>query len=921
MTYSFGISPQREVRQATELPQQPAALPAPAQPAREPQRVGGQLLYARQFEPDTRAAESIKAVEDFVAKNGTYEKITDMEFERYKKDKKEQALRLYQQEAQALQQSTAIALDTKALQERNEFALARQNRLSNPWINFFYYDKKANVVADEVTIGLTGWGAKNVEKLAELPDNGEVSASITQKSQQLLKPYQDIPSAFVSGIIEPKVAAVQKDLKKKVHLKRVEIAEQRILSTGRTIFRGGLQNVTGMIKVSKGDPRVMQAAQGLLVKTLTDTQDFLINQNGYKEREANKIIIDYLDKLFLDGDGDGRNDLGNYLTSDFLVSAWAQVRTADGNIPFTIIRDEKTGESIASVLEGQINKAYVIEEKRLAVKEATLRREGKEWTRRQQQESIDWYANNPRATNSAKSAAADAHVERVRNNPREWMAIDKTWPEIESDIRGLYKTVTRILPPRQEASLRQQADKYNRLGQAFPDDFLADIEGTNIQQELQASNAIAINKYNSETIGSARTKITNNLKASIKNRFSTHSSLATAGKEGAQGQRKVKLAEIASDEAIRYFEADGAAYLDELLYKAEIEGKDLNDAAVQTQIYDDVNEYLSNQRIYSDPTFYYNLDKANPDKPFQTRVTNLPSVSSSARSADGQWQIKVNSKDNLYTWSKLAQPILSKDPNEARNLLENSFIFEKPQLEEVVRALTTGNSSVLSKNTRQILSNFRSAAGNSISVADVLKLQGKQFKGHVPKGLESLFNANAKSLDAALTSYDAGPSKVLEPSDLTVKVTNWRHDHSPNKAVDFTLIRPGGQVGNNIFPSPVSGTVEFSGVVDGYGETVIVRIDRNGRGYKAGDRVLVAHGSKVIPKKDQKINVGEGLMVSGGVGTTTGRTTAPGVLHISLLYPGEGIPTVDDQQPQSVQNSFMKNSVFPLIRRQDYPGQ
>ncbi len=103
---------------------------------------------------------------------------------------------------------------------------------------------------------------------------------------------------------------------------------------------------------------------------------------------------------------------------------------------------------------------------------------------------------------------------------------------------------------------------------------------------------------------------------------------------------------------------------------------------------------------------------------------------------------------------------------------------------------------------------------------------------------------------------------------------------------------------------------------------VIRDIDRAGRGYNAGDRVLVAHGFRSLVKRGQKINVGEGLMLSGGVGTTTGRTTAPGVLHISILYPG----TNDQisplyQKPQSVQNSFIKSAVFPLIRRHDYPGQ
>ena len=922
MTYSFGISPQREVRQATELPQQPAALPAPAQPAREPQRVGGQLLYARQFEPDRATAQTIKAVENFVSENGTYQQATDLAFEAYKKEKKEQALRLFQQEAQALQQSTAIALDTQALQAKNEFALARQNRLSNPWVNFFYYDKKANVVADEVAIGLSGWSDKSVAKLAELPDQGEISAAITQKSQDLLKPYQDIPSAFVTGIIEPKIAATQKAIKKKVHLERLKIAEQRIISTGRTVFVGAMSNAAAFAKAGAGDPEVMQAASGLLLKGLQDTKTFLIDQNGYTERQANKIMLGYFDKLFLDSDGDGRNDIGNYLTADFILEAFSKVRTKDGNIPFTMIRDEETGESFAAALANQINGAFVLEEKRLAVKEATLRRAAKDWSRTQEQESLEWFRNNPGASNAAKSEAAEEHLERIRQNPKEWRATDKTWPEIEDDVRGLYKQSVRTLPSEQAAELRKQVESYNLRGLPLPPDLLDDLRDTDLEKEALASNAKAQVSYNDQQTTAARTKIATNLRSEIARRFSTHESVATAGKEGAQGKRKLDLAKNAGELASQHFDVDGIAYLDELIYEAKTRGEDIGSSQVQTRIYDDVNAYLERQRVYSDPTFYYNLQKSDGTKPFGARVTNIPSVGSQAKDQQGQWQIKVNSKDNLYTWSKIAQPVLSKDPNQAQEILKSSFIFEEPQLQEVLRALTTGDSSVLSKDTREVIANFRSAAGNSVSIADVLKRQGSQYKGFVPKGLNSLFDRNAKSLDAALTSYDAAPSKVLEPSDLTLKVTNWRHSHSRNKAVDVRLIRPGGQVGNNTFPSPVSGTVVEVADIEGYGNTVIVEVDRAGRGYNAGDRVLVAHGSRSLVKTGQKINVGEGLMLSGGVGTTTGRTTAPGVLHISILYPG----TNDQisplyQKPQSVQNSFIKSAVFPLIRRHDYPGQ
>lgn len=930
MTYSFGISPQREVRQATELPQQPAALPAPAQPAREPQRVGGQLLYARQFQPDTRTAETIKSVEDFVAKNGTYEQLTDLEFERYKKDKKEQALRLYQQETLAAQQSTAIALDTHALQKRNEFALARQNRLSNPWINFFYYDKKANVVADEVSISLTGWGDKNIDKLAELPDNGEVSAQITQKSQDLLKSYRDIPSAFVSGIIEPKVAAVQKQLKKKVHLQKIKFAEQRIISTGRTIFVGGISNVVKYMRQGLGDPTVMANSQGLLTKALVDTQDFLINQNGYSQRQANKIVLGYFDNMFIETDGDGQNDLGDYLTTEALVSAWSKVRTIDGGIPFTEIRDEETGESIATKLGSVITKAMTQEEKRLSAMAATARRAAKNWKGNETDVSGQWHIENPNATNAEKVAQAKAHLDEIRKT-NEWRNIDLDWNGITEFINDLYKPGTRQLSSREQADLERQAAEYGRNGQAFPEDFLSAIEDTPIQPRLLTQNAKDISEYNSSQVVKVREDLARAIKAQITNRITTHSTLAGVSDLGAQGDEMVRLAKEAAGEAERMFDSDGITLLNDLVYQARTRGEDLTDPKVYNRILDEVDGYLASQRMYSDPTFYYNLTQKDRSKPFSARAVNYPEISSQTRDSNGAWKIQINSQDNLYSWSKFARPILSSNTDEARDLIKDSFIFTEDQLKEVTRAMITGKIDGVSKDTREVLANFRIATGNKLSASEIFKEQALKYVGNLNRDQNKRFTDNASSIDAQLTSYDAAPGKALEPADVTVVVNNWRHDHGLEKgkrnAVDVTFMRPGGQVGNIPIPSPVSGKVLFAGAVPGYGNTVVIEADRNGNGYQANDRILIAHGSKMYFTQEQidqgkaRVRVGTPVMNTGGVGTTTGTTTAPGVVHFQLFYPGQGFPMRADQKPQVSQNNFIRRALFPLIRRHQYPGQ
>ena len=120
MTSSFGISPQRQLRDYTVQPQKPTDLPRPAEPVSEPQRLGGQLMDARSFQQDTRTAQTLKSIEQFLGDQGVFAKESAAYFERYKEEKKQEAFNLYKQEAAAYQQSIENAKDVKALEKMSE---------------------------------------------------------------------------------------------------------------------------------------------------------------------------------------------------------------------------------------------------------------------------------------------------------------------------------------------------------------------------------------------------------------------------------------------------------------------------------------------------------------------------------------------------------------------------------------------------------------------------------------------------------------------------------------------------------------------------------------------------------------------------------------------------------------------------------
>ncbi len=101
MTNSFGITPQRQIREQVARPEAPTELAAPARPADEPVQVGGQLLDGASYKPGS-GAETIKSIQDFLSNEGAFGKATDMLFETYKEQQREDATSLLQHEATAL---------------------------------------------------------------------------------------------------------------------------------------------------------------------------------------------------------------------------------------------------------------------------------------------------------------------------------------------------------------------------------------------------------------------------------------------------------------------------------------------------------------------------------------------------------------------------------------------------------------------------------------------------------------------------------------------------------------------------------------------------------------------------------------------------------------------------------------------------
>ena len=87
MTSSFGITPQRQVRDLVARPETPASIPEPAKPSQIPQQVGGQLLYGRSPEVDPGPSQTLQVIQDIIKKGGTFDKGMNLLGEQYYEDR------------------------------------------------------------------------------------------------------------------------------------------------------------------------------------------------------------------------------------------------------------------------------------------------------------------------------------------------------------------------------------------------------------------------------------------------------------------------------------------------------------------------------------------------------------------------------------------------------------------------------------------------------------------------------------------------------------------------------------------------------------------------------------------------------------------------------------------------------------------
>jgi len=467
MTSSFGITPQRQVgRELVARPEEPAALPKPAAPAREPQQVGGQLFDASSFQPNKQAAQSIKAIENFLGEQGVYENVQQLVFEDYKKKKQAQAERLLASEATAYRDGIENANQTKQLAKSGNPELARENQLRNPWVNFYYYDTKATNAGRDVGIDLGLWGQQSISKLAE-QDPAERAASIAGKAQDLMAQYADLPQAFIAAKVDPVIAGVSQNLKEKAVQ---EAYKQKIVTDNNTAtekFYGALKSASKMYSGSLGAEEGIVLGTSMIQAGYEDARNYYVNQRGYTEKEFHAVLGEEFGRMFIDNDGDTYNDIGDAFGAQNIIGALSDIKTSDGQ-KLLSLKDSK-GNTFQQLIQNAGAKAVKQNETFYNAQDRVLQRAKREVERNLNTAARDFYAANPNPTEQQISDQITAQKASIDDLAFRGLIPDGVNPiDLKKDIDKAYPYVTRDLSPVQKQLYEAQIDSLINQGLPMP---------------------------------------------------------------------------------------------------------------------------------------------------------------------------------------------------------------------------------------------------------------------------------------------------------------------------------------------------------------------------------------------------------------------------------------------------------------------
>lgn len=899
MTQSYKVKPQRQVRDQVALPATPKELPRPAAPLEIPQQVGGQLIDRREYLPDPKINQALTALSTW---SGVSTKLNKQLGEERLKKAQQDAEKLIQQETYALQQSLQNASEVEQLRAKKEFAAARYAQLKNPYINFFYYGQKATDASKIIGTKLNKWGKDNADRLARIEDPAQRAALIQAESDELKKPYSNLPQNWVEARIDPTIAQSQSEIKGLIATAELDVAQEKINRTVREAVQGPLVLGNEFFTVDSVDPtgtRYHEGAFKLAYKAGFDQWIKLGQPGGI--REYNKWFFENFGSIFADNNENNYNDLAE-IGIDTVLNGLKDIDVGDGIQLLDTKFDDGKGNKLTmreritnELLEQQQtkNKIDIAQQKNIAARKSAWKQE-----------------TTSRINNAIADAVSDDgvvdmdEINNIRETEREALTAlaSKGDGWLPYTLNGALKELDKLLPvradkinPTLKGQYQIELDQHIAAGGPLPEAFLDKIRNTEFYYTAVKQWSKSQGAKGTSGEGASVTAVVSAADKLLKDSFKQSKEIT--GATSAVGRdMKLELAGQAYNKVSPSFKAE-AADLARTLYqeykgKAGYENsseKDLQDLVIN----DPRMQALLDRPEYSQIGYHFDTSKKVGENGWGEPLDagRTPSPIKVEGGGDKPWVLTTNETDNGQAWRIRNRGSFQDNPGDGLKYAENTFLFNNEQFKEINTIPALGDPKKLTPNLRTLIQNRASAL--NITVPELLERQIKLFNSGDTTGLDKAFPNWKDNLSLLENLRPPQASTGVEPGDEALYIFS---DNNRLNNGDRGIVWEGRKVNQvqsrTSIPNAVPGKVIYAANDPNYGNTVVIEAQQDYPLYhiKKGDQIVVSHLSQIGVNVGDSIGAGQSIGMSGDRSdpnstegqSTTGYEVKPGQVVTSI---------------------------------------
>jgi len=840
MTSSFGISPQRQVRDTFERPEAQAKPAAPAQPAQTPQRRGGQTLDFQGYQPDIALRQKVQSISDFVSTGTEFTKfLVDKEAKRQVAN----AERAYDEAAQANIESTEIGEAARLLRKKGLNSLADDVVSSNPWFRYGWLKKKAEHAGQQTLIDAQEWVNTNISRLEQIEDPAEVAYELNSRTQKYFKKnYPDIPNhlyqAYVSPVLTKGIPSIRGSILERHQKWKTTFAKQEAMEG----LVGSLKAWSATFDQAK-DSSVASAQANLAFKnSFLNAQANYIKYGFSKQDFISNVAVPFLKAANLDFDENGTIDVQERGLQNDLANALNIEMPGLGKRLFEMV-DPESGQTLGSMYQNLRNNALSRQNQlenayqQMAFREATQFQNDLVYT-------LDRDLNG--LTGSERSLKQRELFESIKEasmtgRPVSLLVRDPMTGEISRklvqvpaliDGQKLEKAIFRTAGPVDQAQYGEDLeDAVTRLA-ADPYDNLNDIlsryeYGT---PEYKAIQNKAIKSRTNFAEKQWTTETNQRVKTAVAAVSELNNQALTEALSGVNDRRAIKGLKDNYKNALKIQKIEAEKFAQNYVRRRIIDADadQLKDPTWWSTLDQDLRDVIpQNETLSNTKQFLPGKQRVTADSLFAEERNTSGEVVEATRLLNNENFLRLNK--SLF------------NTNTLKNYYKREPMIEPPTANNIAPVLQTGKGSFTPESLEDLRNGFELARAldSSITLPEFLK---EQFGGNVygyyrdaVKTPISFDEGRLKELGNRLQTVQTNQTTEIRYDDLT-------HGSRNDGAIDFHIADKRTGSLNTHFNAPVAiriNSVQFD--AGGFGRYSVGEVLQDEGELKAGDLLRIGH--------------------------------------------------------------------------------